>query len=167
MRNVRLSEIVEQIKSSYPRRELMPRERMTWLLEHERARTDRTGREFAIAIFHVVGENGHAAVGEKLASSVMSRVRATDEVGWYDEHRIAAILPETTRAGAQCFVHDVCARISDNEPPYSYCKIYCYPSAWIDGELEHAEANSHRHDGGNGNGNGGSGNGNGNGHSQG
>src|SRR5205809_386043 len=83
------------------------RDRMTWLLEHERARTARTGREFAIAIFHVVGENGHAAIGQKLASAVMSRVRATDEVGWYDEHRIAAILPETTRAGAQCFVHDV------------------------------------------------------------
>jgi lipopolysaccharide/colanic/teichoic acid biosynthesis glycosyltransferase len=152
VRNVGVSEIVKQIKSTQSRRELMPRERMSWLLEHERARTDRTGREFAIAIFHVVGENGHAAIGQRLASAVMNRVRATDEVGWYDEHRIAAILPETTKAGAQCFVHDVCARVSDKEPPYSYCKIYCYPSTWID------ESSDHRGNG-NGNGNGHSGNG--------
>ncbi|GMU93324.1 MAG: hypothetical protein AMXMBFR4_23820 [Candidatus Hydrogenedentota bacterium] len=68
----------------------------------ERARADRSGSRFALIVFTIQSaqnEEEQARAESALAAALMTRMRICDAKGWYG-HRIAALLPYTTKAAA-------------------------------------------------------------------
>jgi len=99
------------------------------ILERERARAERTGQSFSLAVFGIDKENGtDAASLERLGYVLVQKVRICDEVGWYDGNRIGAILPGTSAEGARQFTDIIKERIKDFAPHLT-CTIYSYPSS--------------------------------------
>ena len=75
------------------------------VLRRECARSDRTGRPFCLATFHLRYRDPHAAF--RLADLLAQRIRATDSIGWLPDARIAVILPDTQADAARCFASAV------------------------------------------------------------
>jgi lipopolysaccharide/colanic/teichoic acid biosynthesis glycosyltransferase len=101
------------------------------ILERERARTERTGKEFAFVVF--APADGRPADGADLtwlAALLLRRIRATDVVGRFDGNSLGVVLPATAPAGAVKFAEDVCRGIPAGAPSPRFT-VYAYPSEWI------------------------------------
>jgi len=97
------------------------------IIFRESARCERTAHEFSLVVFDVPPDVRSSKV---LGRILRQRVRATDEIGWFDHRRLCAVLPDTGAEGARHFVAGVCRRAHSSglEP---LCTIYAYPSAWL------------------------------------
>ncbi|HVS40200.1 MAG TPA: sugar transferase [Gemmataceae bacterium] len=62
-----------------------------------------------------------------LVQVLRSRLRSTDEIGWFDREQIGALLPSTSATGAWKVADKVCAMFPEAEPP-PICTVYTYPS---------------------------------------
>jgi len=155
---------------------LLTPEQMNIAIQRESARSDRNGGEFALVLFRAKNPDRQALSTMRLAKTILRRVRATDDLGWYDEQHIAALLPDTSPAGAWRFADQVCMMLS-RKAPRPLCSVYSYPTKWFGDD---DQGNDHNGNGngkllekslsssnGNGNGHSSNGNGNGNGHSSG
>ncbi len=101
------------------------------ILERERARAERTGQEFSLVVFDASRQNGTAlACLKDLAHALASRVRASDEVGWFSDKSIGVALPATSAEGAWKFADDV-SRRTDSSIPSLERTVYTYPTKWI------------------------------------
>lgn len=100
------------------------------ILDRERARSNRNGHEFSLVVFDLGSVNEERARARRLAHVLSHRVRATDEIGWFDERRIGVALPYTALEGALKVADDVCQTISTSTFPPSYT-VYSYPSRWM------------------------------------
>ena len=111
---------------------LQPQERFHALVFRERARADRNGRAFTLASFQLP----RSAAGQRnllrLAHIAMDRSRLTDDVGWFDSHMIAALLPETTTQGAWVYAQGVAEAFEAKFGAFPEVKIYTYPTNWVD-----------------------------------
>ena len=105
-------------------------EQMNIAIQRESARADRNGGEFALVLFRAKTPDRRALSSVRLARTVLRRVRATDDIGWYDEQHIAALLPDTAAAGAWRFADQVCMMLS-RKGPRPLCSVYCYPTKWL------------------------------------
>src|SRR3954470_2215574 len=105
-------------------------EQMNIAIQRESARADRNGGEFALVLFRATSDDPHSLSSIRLARTVLHRVRATDDLGWYDEQHIAALLPDTAAAGAWRFADQVCMMLS-RKGPRPLCSVYCYPTKWL------------------------------------
>jgi len=101
-------------------------ERFRVILERERARADRNGHQFSVVAFDIDSPEVNNANAKQLASILLKRIRFTDELGWFDNHRIAALLPETTTAGAITLAENVCQIFTATTSPPKYT-IHSYP----------------------------------------
>jgi lipopolysaccharide/colanic/teichoic acid biosynthesis glycosyltransferase len=102
------------------------------ILERERARSDRTGEVFSLAVFTVKGSTeGRNKTILHLAKILQRRLRLTDDAGLLAPHRIGVVLPATPTSGAWTLVDDVCVCIPSGLP-LPECRVYCYPSGWLD-----------------------------------
>jgi hypothetical protein len=72
---------------------LLTPEQMNIAIQRESARSDRNGGEFALVLFRAKNPDRQALSTMRLAKTILRRVRATDDLGWYDEQHIAALLP--------------------------------------------------------------------------
>ena len=97
------------------------------ILDRERARVHRNGHEFSLVVFDLGSVSRDSAHARRLAHVLSRRVRATDEIGWFDERRIGVALPYTNPEGALKVADDICQSIStgDLSPIYT---VYTYPS---------------------------------------
>jgi lipopolysaccharide/colanic/teichoic acid biosynthesis glycosyltransferase len=109
---------------------LLTPEQMNIAIQRESARADRNGAEFALVLFRAKTADRHALSTVRLAKTVLKRVRATDDLGWFDEQHIAALLPDTSAAGAWRFADQVCTMLS-RKAPRPLCSVYCYPTKWM------------------------------------
>jgi lipopolysaccharide/colanic/teichoic acid biosynthesis glycosyltransferase len=107
-------------------RSLLSEQEFRRLLERERARSDRTGERFSLLTFEAREEGTRLATFRRLAVILRHRVRSTDDLGWLDERRMAALLPCTPPCGAWKLADDVCLRFSLNDMP-PLCTVYAYP----------------------------------------
>ena len=100
------------------------------ILNRERARVNRNGHEFSLVVFDLRNVNHNSAYARHVAHVLSHRVRATDEIGWFDEQRIGVALPYTAPEGALKVADDVCQTISTRtlSPRYT---VYTYPSRWM------------------------------------
>ncbi len=71
----------------------------------ERYRADRTNRPLSVALFDTYLATPLEV--RRLAQRLDARRRLTDDLGWFDTRRIAALLPDTPAPGAERFVADV------------------------------------------------------------
>jgi lipopolysaccharide/colanic/teichoic acid biosynthesis glycosyltransferase len=104
-------------------------------VRRERARADRIGGRFALAVFHLDHAGWRNRSLMRLARMVLQCVRHTDEVGRYDARSICAILPDTGSAGALRLVRRVeklAASGWRKLRPVSV--IYTYPDEQNDGD---------------------------------
>jgi lipopolysaccharide/colanic/teichoic acid biosynthesis glycosyltransferase len=86
---------------------LRSRSRTRTILQRERSRADRTGDVFSVLALSPRPPRNRPSEFRKLARLLKRRLRSTDEVGWLDRERLAAVLPSTPLAGAQKVVDDV------------------------------------------------------------
>lgn len=126
-RKVKVKTDVKSIRS------ITPAAMMNAVIQRETARSDRNGREFSLVLFRIRSGKQHALSSMRLARTILIRARATDEVGWFDEQFLCAILPDTMASGAWHFAEDVCAEISERAPRPIYA-VYSYPSKWFDSD---------------------------------
>jgi PleD family two-component response regulator len=100
------------------------------ILDRERARSNRSGQSFSLVIFDLEDVNGDSGCVRRLAYVLSHRVRATDEIGWFDERRIGVVLPYTAPDVAWKVPDDVCQMIAAGALSPSYT-VYTYPSRWM------------------------------------
>jgi lipopolysaccharide/colanic/teichoic acid biosynthesis glycosyltransferase len=106
---------------------------MERVISREIARADRGGRGFTLVLFHAPRVQAKADATRNLAETLLKRARLTDEVGWFSDEYLAAVLTGTSPNGAQIFADGVVAAIGAEVPPAAI--IYTYP-------FERAGANS-------------------------
>ena len=104
------------------------RESLLRLLDHERARCDRNGRQFALIVFDLALVPGTNAAHRQLAGVLATRLRRTDACGCLDAERVAAILPDTELDPAWTVANEV--RQATRAHPGLTCAAYAYPTAW-------------------------------------
>lgn len=151
---------------------------MERLLRRETARADRTGRGFSLILFPVKAGPRQVPSTYRLARALIRRARVTDEVGWFSEQCLCALLSDTPSAGARIFAARVCDLISRraarpspviytyaesgaSHPPHALQRRELIIAANGNGNGHDDVTSAEAHASGNGNGHG---NGNGNGH---
>ena len=97
----------------------------SFIVGRERARSDRTGQYFSLAVFELNEKNKGQTSPFLLAEVLNQRKRSTDEIGWFDTRRIGVILPDTPVEGARKVADDICQRIATKVVPPSF-KVYTY-----------------------------------------
>src|SRR5436190_20655157 len=104
-------------------------EQIDRLISREVARAERTGQHFALVLFRVK-RGGRFGVNERrLAVTLLRRIRLTDEVGWFGEEHLCAMLPDTSAAGAQYFADSVCELVA-HKGPRPIAVVYSFPFDW-------------------------------------
>jgi len=105
------------------------------IVRRECARIDRHGGELSLVLFRIsTGDRRKDLAACRLARTILLRARETDEVGWFGEHFIAALLPDTSSAGARAFADGVAHRLA-HRVPRPLTLIFTYPKAWMAGPL--------------------------------
>lgn len=105
------------------------------IVRRECARIDRHGGELSLVLFRIsTGDRRKDLAACRLARTILLRARETDEVGWFGEHFIAALLPDTSSAGAKAFADGVAHRLA-HRVPRPLTLIFTYPKAWMAGPL--------------------------------
>jgi lipopolysaccharide/colanic/teichoic acid biosynthesis glycosyltransferase len=95
------------------------------ILRRECARCERNGHEFSLVIV-AAAETGARRHLHRLGNLLCRRLRATDEIGWFDSTRLCAVLPDTTAAGARLFVRHY--TLAGNHRALSpICQVLSYP----------------------------------------
>jgi lipopolysaccharide/colanic/teichoic acid biosynthesis glycosyltransferase len=112
---------------------LLTPEQMNIAVQRETARADRNGAQFALVLFRARNKDQQSLSTVRLAKTVLRRVRATDDVGWYDDRHLAALLPDTAPIGAWRFAEQVCSLVA-SKAPRPLCSVYSYPTLWFKGE---------------------------------
>lgn len=107
-------------------RRVLPQEQLRAAIVHERMRTDRSGLPFCVLVFALREADDSLAAFGPLLDLLLRRLRTTDELGWLDADRLAAVLPYTREEGAWKLADDVLLQWgADQEPPW--CEVYSYP----------------------------------------
>lgn len=118
-------------KSSRALEGIHPSSTFHTLIEKERSRAERTGMEFSLVCFDASGQNGAAADAlDRLAGALAGRTRDADEVGWYADLCIGALLPGTGSKGAWMYAKDLQSKTFGAPSPVQ-CTVYTYPSLWF------------------------------------
>jgi len=96
------------------------------VLERERARVDRYGGEFSMAVFDVGNSNKEKINEHYFSHIVAKKIRPTDEVGWFEIAKVGIVLPDTPPFGARKLAEEICQNISIETQPPTFI-IYTYP----------------------------------------
>jgi len=111
------------------------------VLQRERARADRNNLEFSLALFRVRADEPRLLL--RLARLLLRRSRAIDEIGWFDDTCVAALLPYTGAEGARKFCENT-LKLSQDELIPAICRIYTYPNAWyFEEDGKNSDGNGH------------------------
>jgi lipopolysaccharide/colanic/teichoic acid biosynthesis glycosyltransferase len=102
---------------------------MDHLLRRECSRAARNGRALSLVLFQLKSEEASLAT-YRLARTMLRRARMTDEIGWFDEEHLAALLPETSALGARAFAEGVRGMV-DGRMPRPRALVYTYPTNWV------------------------------------
>jgi oligoribonuclease NrnB/cAMP/cGMP phosphodiesterase (DHH superfamily) len=95
------------------------------ILVREKARADRNGHGFSLVAIQVTRNEDISSVVKYL----QKKIRAADEIGWFDHNTLGVLLYNTSANGAWQFVNknrteteDVCSLFK--------CSVYSYPNEW-------------------------------------
>jgi lipopolysaccharide/colanic/teichoic acid biosynthesis glycosyltransferase len=101
---------------------------MERVLRREIARADRGGRGFSLVLFRVKPGQPDYQGTRALVHVLLKRARLTDEVGWFSEGYLCAMLTGTPEHGARIFAEGVIETVS-RHAPRPVAVVYSYPSA--------------------------------------
>jgi len=123
--------IIRHVQKARALRGLHSPEKLRFILERERSRSDRTGDEFSLVVFNLSGTGAldYSAVG--LLSNILTiRIRATDEVGWFEKGRVGVVLPHTPSEGAWRFADNIARELAATTHEAPSRRVFTYPSKW-------------------------------------
>jgi lipopolysaccharide/colanic/teichoic acid biosynthesis glycosyltransferase len=103
---------------------------MNIAIQRESARADRSGGEFALVLFRTRNRDHTSLSTMRLAKTLLGRIRATDDIGWYDDDHIGVLLPDTSAAGGWRFADAVCG-LAARRMHRPLCTVYSYPTKWF------------------------------------
>jgi lipopolysaccharide/colanic/teichoic acid biosynthesis glycosyltransferase len=109
---------------------MLTSEQMNIAIQRESARADRNGGEFALVLFRVRNRDRTSLSTMRLAKTVLTRIRNTDDVGWYDEDHLGVLLPDTSATGAWRFA-DAVSSLASQRSHRPLCSVYSYPTKWF------------------------------------
>jgi len=125
-----------------PGRGVLPAATLRRVMDRERARAERTGREFSLVAFDLRAardgnkdgdERGTRGQRERLvarvAGALSRRVRRTDAVGWLDGNRLGVVLSDTAAGGARSLAKETAALLGEAGRPPRYT-VYGFPPKW-------------------------------------
>ncbi len=99
-------------------------------IQRESARADRSGGEFALVLFRVRNRDRRSLSNMRLVRTLLGRIRATDDMGWYDDEHLAVLLPDTQAAGGWRFA-DAIGALASRQAHRPLCSVYSYPTKWF------------------------------------
>jgi hypothetical protein len=115
-------------------------DRIRLVLQKERALADRTGLQFSVVVYRFTGRNVAASRNvHRLARAMCKRSRTTDEIGWFDQHSLCAVLRVTSGEGGIRFASDVCQMLNGKMPRPLYT-VYTYPDPVPQAQVAHEAA---------------------------
>ncbi len=107
---------------------LAGREAFQRAIEKERYRSDRSNDKYSLLILSLALKSEEdERVGQAIAT-IRRRIRAIDEIGWYEENQLGIILPFTSMAGADRLANEVCEIITAHLEPSEClaCELFSY-----------------------------------------
>ena len=100
------------------------------ILNREIARADRYNKKISLIVFYVNGYDDSTSI-QFFINFLSSRVRLSDEVGWFDKKSIGVLLPDTSLDDAWKMAEMIRKEISHTIIQTS-CRVYMYPSTqWL------------------------------------
>ena len=110
------------------------------VLKRERFRSDRNNIGFSLIVFETSEKGTDTYLFKHLVETLISRVRFSDEVGWFDERKIAALLPDTSFKGARKLAEIICCKMNETIVKSLNYNVFHYPSQKIFPESHHAKS---------------------------
>lgn len=100
------------------------------LLARERSRADRNGNVFSLIIFRMANLPPGISIQRRMLLSLGSRLRDTDEFGWYDDRHLGAIIPYASGQSARRIAENICRDMSLPSNNETFI-VYTYPESWF------------------------------------
>jgi hypothetical protein len=107
---------------------LIGKEAFQQAIAKERSRSDRSNHKYSLLIISLaIKSDEDKRIGRAIAM-IRQRIRAIDEIGWYEENQLGIILPFTTMAGADRLAGEIIAIITAHLAPAEClaCELFCY-----------------------------------------
>ncbi len=107
---------------------LIGKEAFQQAIAKERYRSDRSNHKYSLLILSLAIESeADARIGQAI-TTIRQRIRAIDEIGWYDENQLGIILPFTSMSGADRLADEVCGIITSHLKPAEClsCELFSY-----------------------------------------
>jgi hypothetical protein len=107
---------------------LSGREAFQQAIAKERYRSDRSDHKYSLLIISLaIKSEKDERIGRAIAT-IRERIRAIDEIGWYEENQLGIILPYTSMAGADQLANEIFDIITAHLEPAEClaCELFCY-----------------------------------------
>ena len=114
------------LKSHEIRKCTYSRKQFNELLKQERLRSDRSNHIFTLLLFNIGIQKKNTPLIRNLSEILASRVRFSDDVGFFDDQKIAVLLPDTSTQGARMLADKLSKEIGIYVPSLQY-EMYTYP----------------------------------------
>ena len=102
------------------------------MLRHERARANRDGSEFSLAVFNLSDTRAKSQKMKHIVGRIRHKMRSIDEIGLLDGQNIGVLLPATNLKGGQKFPARVSESVSAARGSIPSA-VYTYPAHWLSG----------------------------------
>jgi lipopolysaccharide/colanic/teichoic acid biosynthesis glycosyltransferase/GGDEF domain-containing protein len=96
------------------------------ILKNMRDRADRSGQPFSLVTFEVGRVEINRKIHKHLLKYLSSRLRSTDEVGWFNEQQIGVILRNASTDSALKIAQLISTQVTSTTHPLE-SKVYTYP----------------------------------------
>ncbi len=113
-------------------RDVLGPEALRRVMDRERGRAERTGREFSLVAFALPCSEERDRLVPRLARALARRVRRTDAIGRLDAGRLGVVLTDTGASGAHRLADETALRLAEEGRPVDYT-VYVFPSKWTSG----------------------------------
>jgi lipopolysaccharide/colanic/teichoic acid biosynthesis glycosyltransferase len=96
------------------------------IIKRARARSDRTGNTFSVAVFDMANNNMDKFSLDDLVNCAKERVRSTDVIGWFNALSVGIFLYNLPPHQAWQVADDICRKVGVKTAA-SFCRIFAYP----------------------------------------
>ena len=107
---------------------LIGKEAFQQAIAKERYRSDRSNHKYSLLILSLAIKRADDERIVQAIATIRKRIRAIDEIGWYEENQLGIILPFTSMAGADRLGDEINDIITTHLEPAEClaCELFCY-----------------------------------------
>lgn len=99
----------------------------------ERYRSDRSNNRYSLLILSLAIKSEEDERIRRAIATIRKRIRAIDEIGWYEENQLGIILPFTSMEGADRLADEISGIITAHLEPAECvaCELFSYDSETV------------------------------------